>query len=315
MDSLNGDLHESDILRLAGELAWTRSLLPYPGWRFDGDWDNPHLAFRLRREIWQYFQQRKQQVPLVTNWYCGLRIHLYLSNDLSKQLYIAGCIEPNEFAFLDKVLAPGMTFVDAGANDGLFTLFAAHRVGASGQVWAFEPSRASFFGSGGTCRLNGIGNVRLFPLALANFEGHAEMKIADDEHSGQNTLGDFCYQIELAGRERVTTRRLDDLVQQECLRPIDVIKLDVEGAELSVLAGATSILRKHRPLLLLEANENALGLQGASAAALVEFLRSHDYEIYGFDHTTGQPFSSPSDALSDNIVAMPAKKVSVSLVA
>lgn len=315
MDSLNGDLHESEVLRLAGELAWTRPLLPYPGWRFDADWENPHLAFRLRREIWQSFRQRKQQVPLVINWYFGLRIHLYLSNDLSKQLYIGGCIEPNEFAFLDKVLAPGMTFVDAGANDGLFTLFAARRVGPTGQVWAFEPSPREFLRLRRNVRLNGIGNARTFPLALANVDGQAEMKIADDEHSGQNTLGDFCYQIGLAGREQVATKRLDELAQQECLHAIDVLKLDVEGAELSVLAGAESILRKQRPVLLLEVNENALGLQGTTAAALVEFLRAHDYEIHGFDPTTGQPFTSPKDALSDNIVAMPAKKASVALVA
>jgi FkbM family methyltransferase len=315
LDSLNGELHESEILRLAAELAWTRPLLPYPGWRFDGDWDNPHLAFRLRREIWQYFQQRKQQVPLIATWYFGLRVHLYLSNDLSKQLYIAGCIEPNEFAFLDKVLAPGMTFVDAGANDGLFTLFAAHRVGPTGQVWAFEPSPREFVRLRRNVRLNGIGNARTFPLALADAEGQAEMKIADDEHSGQNTLGDFAYPIGLAGRERVATKRLDDLVQQECLRPVDIIKLDVEGGELSVLNGATSVLSKQRPLLLLEVNENALRLQGTTGAALVEFLRAHDYKIVGFDPTTGQPFSSPRGELTDNIVAMPAKKTSVSLVA
>jgi FkbM family methyltransferase len=315
VESLNGDLHESEVLRLAGELAWTRPLLPYPAWRFDADWDNPHLAFRLRREIWQYFQQRKRQVPVVTTWYFGLRIHLYLSNDLSKQLYIGGCIEPNEFAFLDKILVPGMTFIDAGANDGLFTLFAARRVGPSGQVWAFEPSPREFLRLKRNVGLNGIGNVRMFPLALTDSEGQAEMKIADDEHSGQNTLGDFAYQIELAGHERVSTQRLDNLVQQECLRPVDAIKLDVEGAELSVLTGAASVLRKQRPLLLLEVNENALRLQGTTAAALVEFLRAHDYDVYGFDPTTGQPFASPKEELSDNIVAMPAKKVSVSLVA
>jgi FkbM family methyltransferase len=315
LDSLNGDLHESEILRLAGELAWTRPLVPYPGWRFDADWDNPHLAFQLRRKIWKYFQQRKQHVPLITKWYCGLRLHLYLSNDISKQLYIAGCFEPNEFAFLDKVLAPGMTFIDAGANDGLFTLFAAQRVGPTGQVWAFEPSEREFLRLRRNLQLNQLNNVRSFKLALAQRQGEAEIKIADDEHSGQNTLGDFAYQIELARCERVPTSRLDDLVHQECLPRVDIIKLDVEGSELSVLAGASGVLRKLRPLLLLEINENALQFQGTSGATLVEFLRSNDYEIYGFDQTTGQPLPMPQVEVSDNIVAMPAKKASVAMVA
>lgn len=315
MDSLNGDLHESDILRLAAELAWTRPLVPYPGWRFDADWDNPHLAFQLRREIWKHFQQRKQQVPLIANWHCGLRVQLYLSNDVSKQVYIAGCFEPNEFAFLDKILAPGMTFIDAGANDGLFTLFAAQRVGPTGQVWAFEPSEREFVRLQRNLQLNQLGNVRALKMALSNQDGQAELKIADDEHSGQNTLGDFAYQIPVARHERVSTSRLDNLAHNTELQRLDLIKLDVEGAELSVLAGASALLRKHRPLLLMEVNDNALQLQGANGATIVEFLRAHDYEIHRFDKTTGQPVPALANELSDNIVAMPAKTVSLSRVA
>ena len=89
----------------------------------------------------------------------------------------------------------------------------------------------------------------------------------------------------------------------------------MEGAELSVLAGASEVLRKQRPMLLLEVNENALQLQGASGATVVELLRSYDYEIYAFDKATGQPLPVHQAELSDNIVAMPAKKVSLALVA
>jgi FkbM family methyltransferase len=309
VDSLKGELHESEILRLAGELAWTRPLVPYPGWRFDADWNNPSLAFQLRREIWQYFQQRRQQMPLVAKWYCGLRLHLYLSNDVSKQLYIGGCFEPNEFAFLDQFLVPGMTFIDAGANEGLFSLFAAQRVGPAGQVWAFEPSEREFIRLRRNLRLNRLNNVRGFKIALADCQGEAEIKIADDEHSGQNTLGDFAYQIELARCERVRTSRLDDLAQQECLRQVDLMKLDVEGSELSVLAGASEILRKQRPTLLLEVNENALHLQGSSGAELVELLRFHDYEIYGFDPVTGRPSLLRQVEGSANLIAMPAQRM------
>ena len=55
-----------------------------------------------------------------------------LGNDNSLCLYVCGSFEPNEFAFLDKVLKPGMVFVDVGANDGYYTLFAAQRVGPCG---------------------------------------------------------------------------------------------------------------------------------------------------------------------------------------
>jgi hypothetical protein len=104
-------------------------------------------------------------------------------------------------------------------------------------------------------------------------------------------------------------------VQRECLRQLDVLKLDVEGAELSVLTGASGILRQQRPFLLLELNDTALRLQGSSGAAVVEFLRAFDYEIYGFDAASGQPRSTSEVELSDNILARPVKKATVSRVA
>ena len=63
-------------------------------------------------------------------------LRLHLGNDVSRQIFIAGCYDPNEFAFLDRYLRPGMTFIDAGANEGVYTVFAAQRVGSEGCVWA-----------------------------------------------------------------------------------------------------------------------------------------------------------------------------------
>jgi len=67
-------------------------------------------------------------------WHYGTRLRLFLGNDMSRRIHIAGCVEPNQFAFLDHVLQPGMTFLDAGGNDGIYTVFAAKRVGGEGTV-------------------------------------------------------------------------------------------------------------------------------------------------------------------------------------
>src|SRR5690242_8285275 len=206
---------ESELLEAARDLVFVRPLVPYPGWSFGADWDNPDAAFQMRRRIWEYSREHKLEVPFIFEWHAGLRLNLYLGNDLSRQLYIAGCVEPNQFAFLNQILAPGMVFVDGGANDGLYTLFASRRVGREGIVWAFEPSAREFSRLELNLRLNQTENVKLFRVALADRDGEAELAIADDEHAGHNTLGAFAHDgVDLVRTERIGVRKLDGLVRE-----------------------------------------------------------------------------------------------------
>jgi FkbM family methyltransferase len=298
---------ESEIVALAEAVAIVRPLVPYPRWRFDADWANPDLAFQLRQFIWQYFNDRRSENPIVIGWYYGTRLALYLGNDLSRQIYIAGCIEPNEFAFLDRFLQPGMTVFDAGANEGVYSVFAASRVGAKGAVWAFEPSPRELKRLQKNLALNQLG-VRVFPMALADRGGEAELKIASYEHEGQNTLGAFVYDIESSGNERVQLSRLDDLVAQNPPGRIDLIKVDVEGAEIRLFAGASETLRQYRPFLLFEASDGALKNQGGNREELLTMLRDHGYTIYCFDPHSGLPAPPVSGRYSDNLIGAPQGK-------
>src|SRR5437773_2477490 len=173
---------EEEVLKLAQSVAMVRPLVPYPKWRFDADWSNPDLTFQLRRRLWQYFNHRRREAPVTVPWHLGTRLCLYLGNDLSRQIFIGGCFDPNEFAFLDRFLRPGMTFVDAGANEGVYTVFAARKVGGEGLVWAFEPRLRELDRLRPNLDLNGL-TARVFPLALAE----------RSSPEGQNTLGAFSF--------------------------------------------------------------------------------------------------------------------------
>ena len=111
----HGNVAEELLLKIAEQTAAPRPLIPYPGWRFDMDWDHPDPLRQIRQQIWSYFRARKLETAVCTKWHYGLRLQLWLGNDLSKQLFIAGCDEPNEMAFVDSFLQPGMIFLDAGA--------------------------------------------------------------------------------------------------------------------------------------------------------------------------------------------------------
>lgn len=305
---LREPLNELKELQEARRLAFIRPLVPYPGWSFDADWNNPDFAFGQRRRIWEYFNERQIKAPLVFDWYNGLKLNLYLGNDLSRQLFIAGCVEPNEFAFFDQILAPGMVFIDAGANDGIFTLFAAQRVGPQGKVWAFEPSEREFTRLEQNVALNELQNVNAFRVALADTEAEQDLMIAGYEHEGQNTLGGFVHQgVRLMRTERVAARRLDSLVQEAKLPTVDVIKLDVEGAEHRVIEGARTVLAQFRPVVLFEALDPALRKQGSSRENLCGLLSSLQYRLFTFDETDGLPTPADAGGSSENMIAIPAE--------
>jgi FkbM family methyltransferase len=307
---------EPEMIALAESMPTLRPLVPYPNWRFDIEWTNPDLAFQARRQIWQSFHDRRIDQPVTINWHLGTRLRLGLRNDLSRQIYVAGCIDPNEFAFLNHYLQPGMTFVDMGANEGVYTVFAARRVGQSGSVWAFEPSQREYDSLRANLDLNGLigPNVRLFPLAIADFNGYTELAVAATEHAGQNTMGAFASAgIGAAGTQTIEVRRLDDLIAEDAPARIDFIKLDVEGAELKAIHGAAGTLRRYRPVLLFEVSAASLRPQGASREGLVAFLRSLDYLLYVFDDS-GLPAVAEPGAYGDNMLAVPAGTVLPSIV-
>jgi len=296
------------MITLAESLACLRPLVPYPRWRFDADWTNPDLAFQLRQRVWRYIHDRRMEAPITVDWYGGTSLRLHLGNDLSRQLYVAGCLDPNEFVFLSHYLSPGMTFLDIGANEGIYTVFAARQVGPGGTVWAFEPSRRELERLQCNVDLNNL-RVQVFPLALADFNGQAELTLADYGHEGLNTLGAFVYSgIGAQARETVEVARLDDVVAADPPARIDVIKIDVEGAELRLLKGAVSTLKKYRPVLMVEVSDAALQQQQGCREELVDFLRVRDYDWYLFDPESGIPVRAEREAFGDNMIAAPVGK-------
>lgn len=306
-----GGLPKSDeeLVAVAESLAVLRPLTPYPHWRFDADWVNPDFCFQLRQRIWQRFTENDIKAPVTVPWHLGTRLRLHMNNDLSRQIFIAGCMEPNEFAFLDRVLRRGMTFLDIGANDGIYSIFAAKRVGPDGTVWAFEPSTREVGRLRSNIECNGL-DVLVFPAALSDVIGKADLVVAEPQHAGLNTLGQIAYEgVGEWRREPVDLLRLDDVVAARPPSRLDVIKIDAEGAELRVLRGALETIHRYRPLVLFEILPRGLASQGTSAEELMAFVRAQGYVVHSFDHQTGLPVLATqlgsSENSSENMLAVP----------
>jgi FkbM family methyltransferase len=295
----------------------TPRLRPRPGWVFAQEYYDHRRWLACRRgALWEAAREKELAVPLTVRWHGGTTVDLTLGNDNSLCLYVCGSFEPNEFAFLDRVLTSGMVFVDVGANDGYYTLFAARRVGSSGRVVAAEPSSRERAHLQRNLGRNGLDNVAVVPAAIGAAPGLADLHLAHGVHAGHNTLGDFAHDdVVRASLERVSVETLDAVVARLGLGRVDFVKIDVEGAEASVIAGASSLLTTMRPLLLIEVNDKALRAQGHCADTLIATLRGAlRYQIFVFSPVTGL-LEQPKDGepLSANVVAIPRERVADTL--
>lgn len=293
------------IIKLAEHLSFTRGLSPYPGWSFDSTMAGGGLRPFLRKVLWRYCNLRRIDIPIRLEWYKGIRLQIYLGNDLSRCLFLGGAYEPNEFAFLDEVIGDGMVFIDVGANDGLYTLFAAAKVGDDGKVIALEPSRREYSRLQTNLYLNQGKNVEAYRLGASNYNGFATLNIADYEHEGHNTLGELCYDSAVSHSEEIEVRQLDDLLAEDEIKSVDCVKIDVEGAEKAVLEGMGRILAENKPLLLVEVFDQSLRAQNSSSEKVLEFLGSFGYCLYSFDRSNGKPaLLGAVPAQSENIIAV-----------
>jgi FkbM family methyltransferase len=154
--------------------------------------------------------------------------------------------EKSETAFLKRTFFPGMVFLDIGANVGYYTALAGHAAGPAGRVLALEPDPESFTYLTQTIHANRLTNVTSFQLAASDQVGSAQLYISANNR-GDNRL----YANELASDVvTVGTTTVDALLQQVGIA-VDVIKMDVQGAEGQVLNGMKGMLAQSRPITLL----------------------------------------------------------------
>jgi FkbM family methyltransferase len=271
--------------------------------------DLPKILVRLRRFIWKQFLELEEPTDLTVTWLSGIKLRLRMGNDLSECMFVGGCYEPNEMAFINLFLKPGMTFIDIGANEGFFSLFAKSCVGQTGRVIAFEPSPRDYDRLCQNQALNPTLELELHNFGLSDRRHSETLHLAEPRHSGHNTLGNFAYDIEEANRVEIELRTLDDVWLQQSWQSVEMLKIDTEGSELQILRGASQIIKSFRPVVLVEVVPKLLEAQSASAEALQRLLYDAGYSLFVFG-STGKPrqFQAlPSEGA--NILAIPSDKL------
>lgn len=185
--------------------------------------------------------------------------------------------EPHLTRYLLKHLRPADVFLDAGANLGYYSVLCAPLVA---RVIAFEPVARTHRYCEMNIALNALPNVELHRLGLWHEEATVSMR---GDCVGVNAA--IAPSADAAGTEAVRVSSLDGLIRTGKLRltRLDVIKMDVEGAELAALKGMRQTIDRHRPRIILELNPPMLSTFGVTLDDVWRFLREIRYEVQAFE--------------------------------
>lgn len=250
--------------------------IPHQIWRHPNNRNRRALA--LARSVWWQGYKRLIRKPITVRLFNGMRLRCYPDSvSASEVFYFGGYHEFNEMLFIRRFLRAGDSFIDGGANIGVYSLLAASIVGPTGRVDAFEPDAVAASRLRENIELNGLTNVHVHEAALSDTPGRIRFAQGLDVSNrmvSSNEAG-----LQTADVEAV---RLDDSLEPGARYMM--AKLDVEGAEIAALRGAEQHLDAgNPPVWQLEAMERQLRKLGTSRKEVVSLLRQHGYGFASYD--------------------------------
>lgn len=154
-------------------------------------------------------------------------------------------LERHEIKNFKKVINPGMTVLDIGANSGTFTHFVSEMVGPNGKVYAFEPEPANFNALDTLVKSKNLQNVKTYNVALSSNEGTHTLFV-DKFSAGSHSFAKDNLISSAKGGIEVKTTTLDSILSTN--GRVDVIKIDVQGAEGMVFEGGKKLLQQEGPI-------------------------------------------------------------------
>lgn len=238
--------------------------------------------FPVQKGKWHAWEKIRKYYPDIQFpkgiYSCNYNFKMYLDDAerLNQFIYFWGDYEPNEAKFIRQFLKSGDVFVDVGANEGYFSLLACAAVGNDGHVFAIEAVPDTVSKLTRNTELNGFSKrVTICPVAASGENGYVEIFLPPVKTTGMNSMRKHNNADKSV---KVPCKRVDDVLGDI---HVNLIKIDIEGAELLALRGMTKFLEKtNAPPVLCEVTDSFLKEMGASASELYKFMDDFGYKPF-----------------------------------
>ncbi|UCL88108.1 FkbM family methyltransferase [Pseudomonas sp. HS-18] len=213
----------------------------------------------------------------------AFQMRLDLAEHMQRRIFWTGYYNREIVALLDKLIEPGMVVLDIGANIGEITLVAAKRTTERGQVIAFEPMSAIADQLEEHVQSNSLEWVTVVRAGLSDHCGEAAIYNAcaqwDDSEPNRGLGSLYADQPNAKPVQSIALLTLDDYLQKAPIKRLDIIKIDIEGAELPCLKGALDTLRRFRPMLIIELQAETSKNAGYEQTDILDLLAGLGYEF------------------------------------
>jgi FkbM family methyltransferase len=239
--------------------------------------------------LWKLTASITKNITLKVHKDISLKLTSY--GYITKRIYQQQLLVPFKKSFeyetldlLRKTIKPDFQILDIGANIGLHSMIMAKELSSNGKIYSFEPSKKTYSSLVENIKLNGLGaSISTFNLALSNkaetlfLAAPESANISEADADAYNSLRHT--QTGKGNAEEIQAITLDSWIIKENIKKIDLIKIDIEGAELLCFQGAKEFFTNHKPIIIMECCEQHLAHFNNSIFDVLNYLSQFGYKF------------------------------------
>lgn len=177
----------------------------------------------------------------------------------------------------------GDVVLDVGTNVGETLLNFAKLVGSGGFVYGFEPDEKNFSNVEKNIGLNDFANLHVFNLGVSDQKATVKLYRVDPHNLGMNRILSEDEARRFDDYTTIETETLDNVIAENNINHVDVVKIDIEGYEMHALRGAEKMLERFHPHLFIEVGYSRLIKNGTSPTEMISYLQQFGYRVYHAD--------------------------------